>query len=665
MPLENIFIVDSLPSGRETLEWALERAGAEAITSGLAEATATATSLAAKAQLAVVALRTSDFRELELVRALAQPGPAPRPPVLVLGPEPAREKATLSGAALFLSTPLYIRDAINAARLAAAAGKDSRRAEFEVKERLALFEGLYQLVRALLSLQRSFIVELRNGRHRGELRFASGLLSAAHLDNLQGTTAFHRMLLWEDGDVVIRARNQVRRSGQFSATPDTLILEADRFLRDFAHEAGDLGTARTIYQQDLTRVAQRAAHVPDEVSPVFRLFDGQRDLAAVVQDSPFPVFDTIRIVRRLVQAGALVRRPEEEAAPQARTTEPTSGVIAIAGWNQGPKDDRGQGVLLEPKRRRKITASRLVVERPSSLSDGPDTPLPVALAVSGELGERTPSPAAAVPALRPKRTPSSPGPSLSAGRTGRTGPQVTTAAPSPRPLSPAAQLGPPSRVAGPSSPRGVPPSPSPLPASPFPLSPGAPPPRTSSPRVSAAAPVAAKPIAPTNPPRDPSRARNSATIAAVAGEIGGDRNKARVPAPRDERTTETRSGEIRAPILLTPRMTKPAGISPDQAPSIVVDAAQVPPAHAAPGASAQGAPVSAGEQAGPTAPGAAAPALSPSASAVRRARGAAAPFDDVEADFFAREADLYRQQAVEDFADLDKPAGTPGGKRRP
>jgi hypothetical protein len=38
-------------------------------------------------------------------------------------------------------------------------------------------------------------------------------------------------------------------------------------------------------------------------------------------------------------------------------------------------------------------------------------------------------------------------------------------------------------------------------------------------------------------------------------------------------------------------------------------------------------------------------------------------FDAIEADFFAREADLYKREAIETFDDLDTVAGIPG--RRP
>jgi hypothetical protein len=41
-------------------------------------------------------------------------------------------------------------------------------------------------------------------------------------------------------------------------------------------------------------------------------------------------------------------------------------------------------------------------------------------------------------------------------------------------------------------------------------------------------------------------------------------------------------------------------------------------------------------------------------------------FDDVEADFFAREADLYKRDAVETFDDLENPLGSgSNGKPRP
>jgi len=708
MALENIFIVDSLPSGRETLEWALERAGATSITASAGDTPPADESTAASAQLAIVAVRTHDFRELGVVKQLSSARPR-KVPVLVVGPESARDKAAHDGAALFLSTPLFVRDAINAARIMAAADGNATAAEFEVKVRLSLFEGLYQLVRALLCLQRSFIVELRAGRHRGELRFVSGLLSAAHLDSLQGTTALHRMLLWQDGDVVIRARNQVRRSGQFSSNPDSLILEADRFLRDFAHEAGDLGTARTVYQQDLTRVAQRAVHVPDEVSPVFRLFDGQRDLAAVVQDSPFPVFDTIRIVRRLVQAGALVLRATEgSGSPKARREDTTSGVMAIAGWNERPKDERAAPLLLEPKRRRKITASRLVVERPSSLMDGPTTPPPVPQAVvSGELRRKTPESTAPLRPTTPLSSsalssrlappaslaPAPRGPAASPARA--TGNATGLTSPPARPTN---ESPPSSAAGGPAPPlvRNVTPLINPLPAvnraapkapaiapaivnraRPTPLSTPLIPPTTD--RATASSLGAAQGLG--------TRARTSANMAAVAGEIGqgnqsGGTGDVRSTAPKvtanghvQDRPRDVRSGEIRAPLPRSSPAGK-AGAAAEKGPSIVVDPAQMPaPApleartvapismlevHRAPAPPA-GRPVTpAASQDRAATEGDAPP--SASTSGIRRARNAAAnAFSEVEADFFAREADLYRHQAVEDFADLDHPPG----KRKP
>ncbi|HVT05969.1 MAG TPA: hypothetical protein VHO67_00850, partial [Polyangia bacterium] len=51
----------------------------------------------------------------------------------------------------------------------------------------------------------------------------------------------------------------------------------------------------------------------------------------------------------------------------------------------------------------------------------------------------------------------------------------------------------------------------------------------------------------------------------------------------------------------------------------------------------------------------------------RRASGQAAPnaadtFDAIEADFFAREADLYKREAIESFDDLDPIGSNTSGK---
>jgi len=44
--------------------------------------------------------------------------------------------------------------------------------------------------------------------------------------------------------------------------------------------------------------------------------------------------------------------------------------------------------------------------------------------------------------------------------------------------------------------------------------------------------------------------------------------------------------------------------------------------------------------------------------------GAHSTFDDLEADFFAREADLYKREAVETFEDLDHPLGSARTRRK-
>jgi hypothetical protein len=91
--------------------------------------------------------------------------------------------------------------------------------------------------------------------------------------------------------------------------------EAERFVRDYAHAIQGIGPTSSVYQKSDTKLAGAAGSVPSEVTPVLRLFDGRRTLTDIIDESPFRVFDTIRILTRLVDVGVLTRRKPAGAGP--------------------------------------------------------------------------------------------------------------------------------------------------------------------------------------------------------------------------------------------------------------------------------------------------------------------------------------------------------------
>ena len=60
-----------------------------------------------------------------------------------------------------------------------------------------------------------------------------------------------------------------------------------------------------LFVQDQRRLGEVRARIPNQVGGLIGLFDGTRKVADCVQESPFGPFDTIRLVLRLVQTGAL------------------------------------------------------------------------------------------------------------------------------------------------------------------------------------------------------------------------------------------------------------------------------------------------------------------------------------------------------------------------
>src|SRR5262249_51617900 len=99
----------------------------------------------------------------------------------------------------------------------------------------------------------------------------------------------------------------------------------ERFLRDFAHAARDLGPPNTVYQPAPEPHPTVTGMQPSQMVPLLRLFDGERGLSDVVEESPFRIFDTIRMIRRLVEGRVLITRAQQRRAsgPHQRLSRPT------------------------------------------------------------------------------------------------------------------------------------------------------------------------------------------------------------------------------------------------------------------------------------------------------------------------------------------------------
>ena len=596
----SLFVVDADARSLETLTFGFEREGCKVTgTSDLNRAPLLARS--AGAEIAIVSLREPEPSWLELVGALR--AIAKDVPIVVLGPQGAKADALRAGAADFLTLPTYLRDVIGVGRLSALGSKAGNGQDpdgtSELQTRLSEHYGLFYLLRAMASSERSGILSLTRGNRRAELRIHEGAVVSATVGAMQGLPALHHLLLWEEAALTLTRRAIPKRS-QLHLSAQEILDECERFLRDFAHAARDLGSPRTVYAAATEPAAELRGLQPSQVTPLLRLFDGRRVLADVIEESPFRIFDTVRMIRRLRDGGILVVRPEEPS-PERRDTR--TGAAAYSGSER--KNGTPQSMLAEwamvPDQRGVVGDRRTTSRRLRPLEAKAPAPIPLTTkkgtSATGEFAasNRKPTPAAAsanllavaptvqvqldssgMPIGQPL-VPSDPSsfPSQS------TPPPVRTRSPSGRvaPLEDA----PPRKDAPPRR-------------DPTPLS-------LRSRSGSGRRPSLEEALTfPKDEPRPERRSEPTPVPVRARGGSGRQPQLEDAPPPKNDRTSERTSDRS------SERTPRPRRISSD------------------------GKPIAPDE------------------------------FDAIESDFFAREADLYKREALETFDDLDV-AGLPG--RRP
>jgi hypothetical protein len=307
-------LYDADDKGRETLAYGFEVDGLKVTATGRADEFERALTSAAAVEAAIVVLREDDDRAIPLLRALAESTQTAALPRLVLAdadvlPEEVAQM-NLPGPSGFLPLPAFVRDVVTAAKLLAGGAARPTGEETALEGALSDF-GLFFILRTMVALGLSGIVEIDRSNRKGELRFHEGEIVSAQVGGLEGAPALHQLLLWEEAALAIRFRATVRRGQEF-LRGEELLDDCARFLRDFEHATRSIGHAQSLFVQDAEKTASLLESVTAELSPVLRLFDGQRNLGDVLEDSPYRVFDTLRTVARLIELKTIRRKAIEK-----------------------------------------------------------------------------------------------------------------------------------------------------------------------------------------------------------------------------------------------------------------------------------------------------------------------------------------------------------------
>jgi hypothetical protein len=245
-------------------------------------------------------------------------------PVVFAGGGAARDQLEQAGADEVVLRPSYLRDVVTIGRILRGVPATQRG---HLVGSLVETTGVYTLVRALAALGRSAVLTLVRGLRRGEIRFYRGEVTSAQVGLIHGQAALHQLLLWTDARFDFHHEIIVRRQ-QIPLTPDELFGDAERFLQGVRDSAGQLSPSMVL-EQDVMRVQEVSKQIPTEVHGVLRMFDGHRVLADVLEDSPYRVFETLRVAGKAVEAGLL------RAVDAQRPKSTWRAVLAIEEWLTG------------------------------------------------------------------------------------------------------------------------------------------------------------------------------------------------------------------------------------------------------------------------------------------------------------------------------------------
>ncbi len=268
----------------------------------------------------------TDGRALDLLRRarLALDESKVDAPIVFAGSGVRRTDAQAAGADEVVLLPAYLRDVVTIGRLMR--GHPASQREHVVGS-LAETTGVYTLVRALSALGRSAVLTLMRGLRRGEIRFFHGEVTSAQVGLIHGQAALHQLLLWTEARFEFHHEDVVRRQ-QIPMTHDELFADAERFLEGVRDSSGQLSPSMVL-EQDVPRIHALGKQIPTEVHGVLRMFDGHRVLADVLEDSPYRVFETLRVAQRACDVGLL--RIVEGQRPKATWR----AVLSIEEWLVG------------------------------------------------------------------------------------------------------------------------------------------------------------------------------------------------------------------------------------------------------------------------------------------------------------------------------------------
>jgi CheY-like chemotaxis protein len=308
---QHLLLVDGDPKSLRVMEVSLKKAGFS-VTTAISGADALS-----KVQISSPDLVLSDTKMagdvdgFELCRRMKLDEKTKNIPFIFLTSQKAVD-AKLKGLELgvedYLTKPIYIKEVVTRVKILLAK-REKERLERDRKDGKAFNGnlgdmGVVDLVQTFEMGRKTGTMSVKIGNKDAKIFFRDGKVIDAEYGKIQGEPAFYRLLNANDGNFELEF-GACDRPERIQLGTQGLLMEGMRRIDEWGRMLEQLPPLAHVFEIDYKALSERLAEIPDEINGLLRLFDGQRSLERVVDDSDFDDLAALGIISKLFFEGLI------------------------------------------------------------------------------------------------------------------------------------------------------------------------------------------------------------------------------------------------------------------------------------------------------------------------------------------------------------------------
>ena len=293
--------------------------------------------------LIVTELHLPQLDGFQLIQRIRMNHPGEELPIIILSSSDQmadKIKALELGVRDFLTKPTYLNEILNRIHLVLF---DKERTKLEQGVQSGDFSGSLQemgIIDLLFMLQKSRqsgVVHLKSTEGEGRIYFKDGRMLDAEVDDLSGERAIFRIFLWSDGEYTIIFQ-PVEQLDMITLTTEKLLAKGLRHIEEWSYLLEKLPPLKKIFTLDFKRFGNHLEKIPEELNPLFSLFNGRLTLAEIIKDSGLEDLAILNLVHKLHTENLLIEMREVPTATTVQKEEKLYDWLEQGNAGQPPRD---------------------------------------------------------------------------------------------------------------------------------------------------------------------------------------------------------------------------------------------------------------------------------------------------------------------------------------